>query len=119
MAQRFNPPFGSGGKTVTKPIANEVHGKEAGAHSPGMMAEDQAPEQVAEEHGPPTEVHHMHDHEGGMHHVHSVHADGFEHDSVHGSPEEAIEHHKKLMGGAPAEHEGHETEHDEEEPWGK
>ena len=116
MAQKFNAPFGSGGKTVTKPIANQVNGKEAGAHSPGMMAEDQAPEQVAEEHGPPVEVHHTHESEMGSHHVHSVHGDGFEHHSDHGSADEAIEHHKKLMGGAPAEH---ESGHDEEEPWGK
>lgn len=117
MAQKFNPPFGSGGKTVSKPIANQVNGKEAGAHSEGMVAEDQAPEQVAAEHGPPMEVHHAHEHEIGSHHVHSVHGDGYEHHADHPTAETAIEHHKKLMGGA---HEEHETGGEEEsEPWGK
>lgn len=59
---------------------------------------DEAPEQVAQEHGPAMEVHVQHDHEGGMHHVHSMHPDGHEHHSDHASAEEAHEHGKKLAG---------------------
>lgn len=50
-------------------------------------------------HGPASEVHITHDHEGGMHHVHAVHADGTESHSDHGSVEEAHEHGKKLAMG--------------------
>src|SRR5277367_32755 len=116
MAQKFNPPFGSGGKTVSKPMA-----KEPGAHSPGMMAEDQAPEDgaaVAEQHGPATQVNMEHEHEMGVHHVHSVHPDGHEHQSDHDSAEKAHEHGKKLAGAGGMEGEM-ESGHDEEEPWGK
>lgn len=61
-----------------------------------MGAEDGAA--VAAEHGPAHEVHMMHDHEGGRHHVMSMHPDGHQHESEHGSVEEAHEHGKKLAG---------------------
>ncbi len=113
MAQKFNAPFGSGGKTVTKqpmakaPMQAEPDGDE-GAESP---------EQISAQHGPPVMVTHQHEHEMGSHHVHGVHADGFEHHSDHASAEEALQHHKKLVGGG-----GEEQQHNEEqesEPWGK
>lgn len=68
---------------------------------------------IAQEHGPASEVHMMHDHEGGMHSVHSLHPDGHEHHSEHGSAEEAHEHGKKLAGGGMEQH--HEPEGDEPE----
>jgi hypothetical protein len=109
MAQKFNYPFGTGGKTITKPAPT---GMDAGM--PGE--EDGAA--IANEHGPATEVHMTHDHDMGVHHVSSVHPDGHTHESDHGSAEEAHEHGKKLAGvGAemkdPAENGG--EAHDEEE----
>ena len=71
------------------------------------------PSQVAQEHGPAQEVHMMHDHEGGQHHVMSMHPDGHQHESMHGSVEEAHEHGKKLAGGGMEEH--HEPDGDEPE----
>lgn len=44
---------------------------------------------MAQQHGPAVELHIQHDHEGGQHHVHAVHPDMHEHDSVHGSADEA------------------------------
>ena len=71
--------------------------KEAPAQeSPEQQGAEEAPEDVAMHHGPATQVTHTHDHEGGMHHVHSMHPDGYEHHSDHGSMDEAMEHHKKL-----------------------
>lgn len=50
-------------------------------------------------HGPPVEVHHTHEHEMGAHHVHAIHGDGHEQHSDHATADEAIAHHKKLVGG--------------------
>jgi len=113
MAQKFNPPFGSGGRSVTKPMAAAPMG--GGAPEGG---EEAPPEQMAAEHGPAVEVHHQHDHEMGVHHVHAVHSDGHEHHSQHASADEALEHHKKLIGQAESEHEPHDEE-EGEEPWGE
>jgi hypothetical protein len=44
---------------------------------------------MAEQHGPAIEVSVHHDHEGGSHKVHAVHPDGHEHDTEHGSADEA------------------------------
>jgi hypothetical protein len=44
---------------------------------------------VAKEHGPATEVHIKHDHEGGKHSLTTHHPDGHVHTSHHGSAEEA------------------------------
>lgn len=44
---------------------------------------------LAEEHGPAIQVHMTHDHEQGIHHVHSIHGDGFENHSDHGTAAEA------------------------------
>ena len=84
---------------------------------PGMGEPDgdeQAPEQVAAEHGPATDVMIHHEHEGGQHEVHSMHPDGHEHKSMHGSAEEAHEHAKKLAGGGmePEEDGGQEAEYE-------
>jgi hypothetical protein len=54
----------------------------------------------------------MHDHEAGQHHVQSMHPDGHQHESMHGSVEDAHEHAKKLAGGGIE----HEQPMDEEEP---
>ena len=83
---------------------------------PGQEQGSEDPSQVAAEHGPAQEVHMMHDHEGGQHHVMSMHPDGHQHESHHGSVEEAHEHAKKLAGaGAMEEHQepdGDEPEYD-------
>lgn len=44
---------------------------------------------MAAEHGPAVEINMQHDHEGGRHTVHAVHPDGHEHESEHGSADEA------------------------------
>src|ERR1700753_2443377 len=85
-------------------MSNGAQGRMDPLGTPGTTTaegEDQggeAPEQVAEAHGPAHEVHMMHDHEGGMHRVHSKHPDGHEHHSEHGSADEAHEHASKLAG---------------------
>lgn len=54
--------------------------------------------QVAQEHGPATHV--QMDHSMPPEHkVTSMHPDGHQHESMHGSAEEAHEHGKKLAGG--------------------
>ena len=65
--------------------------------------------QVAQEHGPASEVHVMHGE--GQHHVQSMHPDGHQHESDHGSVEEAHDHAKKLAGAGM-----HEQEPDGDEP---
>lgn len=113
MAQRFNAPFGSGGKSVSKPMAKSPMQQpmEGGG-------EEQDGGAVAQEHGPAVEVKVTHEHEIGSHHVRSSHPDGHMHESYHGSAEEAHEHGKKLAGiGAEDMHV--EPDGDESEPWGK
>jgi hypothetical protein len=106
----FNFPVGSAGKPAPKKKAPM-----AAAPMPQEM-EGQEPEdgaQIAEQHGPATEVNVMHQHEAGMHHVTSHHPDGHMHESDHGSAEEAHEHAKKLAGAGS----GHSEEPDGEEDW--
>lgn len=79
---------------------------------PGQEQGQEDGAQVAQEHGPAHEVHMMHDHEGGQHHVMSMHPDGHQHESHHGSVEEAHEHAKKLAAGGMQEH----SEPDGDEP---
>lgn len=64
---------------------------------------EEAPADVKAAHGPATEINIQHDHEGGRHHVHSKHSDGHEHQSEHGSAEEAHDHARELgtEGGEP------------------
>lgn len=62
----------------------------------GQMEDD--PAQVAQEHGPAVEINIQHHHEAGQHHVHSVHPDGHEHHSEHGSAQEAHAHAAQLAG---------------------
>lgn len=69
---------------------------------------------MAREHGPAVEVNVMHDHEGGRHMVHARHADGHEHQSEHGSAEEAHEH-GKACAGCGMEEEGESDGMDEPE----
>lgn len=112
MAQRFNAPFGTGGKSATKPMAKApMQPMESGG-------EEQDGGAVAQEHGPAVEVNVTHEHEIGSHHVRSAHPDGHTHESDHGSAEEAHEHGKKLAGIGAAEAHA-EPDGDESEPWGK
>jgi len=117
MAQKFNPPYGSGGKTVTKPMAKSPQ-QQMGAAVQEPDGDEQDGSAVAAEHGPANMVAIEHEHEVGVHHVHSMHPDGHEHHSDHASAEEAHEHGKKLAGVGAQEHA--EPAGDEaEEPWGK
>lgn len=114
MAQKFNPPFGSGGKSIAKPMAKapmQQRGEEMGDGEQDGSA-------VAQEHGPATEVNISHEHEMGSHHVRSAHPDGLVHESDHASAEEAHEHGKKLAGVG-AEMEPKAGGEEEDEPWGK
>lgn len=115
MAQKFNPPFGSGGKSVSKPMAK------APMQAPGIEGggEEQDGGAIAQEHGPAVEVNISHEHEMGSHHVRSAHPDGHMHESDHGSAEEAHEHGKKLAGVGAMEEKHAEPGGDESEPWGK
>ena len=117
MAQKFNPPFGSGGKSVSKPMAKAPMAAPGGE----MPGETEDGASVAQEHGPAVEVNVTHEHEIGSHHVRSAHPDGHMHESDHGSAEEAHEHGKKLAGIGAEESRGgeHDEESDESEPWGK
>lgn len=81
---KFNYPVGSGGKPEPK---KQMHEEPDADDMGGMDAGQEDPEMVAMEHGPAIE-----------HHVHTVHGDGHEHHSVHGSPEEAADAHHKLAG---------------------
>jgi hypothetical protein len=60
---------------------------------------NEAPEQVAQEHGAATTVHVSHDHKSGKHHVVSTHPDGHVHTSDHASAGEAHSAAGKLSGG--------------------
>jgi hypothetical protein len=113
----FNYPVGSGGKPSTKKPMAKSPQEQMGGMDSGAPEGEEAPEAVAAEHGPAVEVHHQHDHEMGVHQVHSVHSDGHEHHSQHGSADEALEHHKKLVGGGEPSEEHNEEEG--EEPWGE
>lgn len=114
MAQKFNPPFGSGGKTVGKPMAKAP--MQQGGMEMGDGEQDGGA--VSQEHGPAVEVNISHEHEMGSHHVRSSHPDGHMHESDHGSAEEAHEHGKKLAGIGAAEMHA-EPDGDESDPWGK
>jgi len=79
--------------------------------------EDQGQEdgsQVAQELGPATEVQVMHNHEAGEHHVQSMHPDGHQQESMHGSVDEAHEHGKKLAGGGMEQEMGGEGQEEPE-----
>ena len=96
----FNYPIGSGNAPAKKkPVAKAPMPEEQ-----EMGGEDGSA--VAQEHGPAHEVHITHN--AGAHHVHSMHPDGHEHHSDHGSVAEAHEHGKQLASG------GEEPEED----WG-
>jgi hypothetical protein len=58
-------------------------------YNQGAEDEMQDGKAMAAEHGPATELTIQHDNESGRHTVHAVHPDGNEHDSEHGSAEEA------------------------------
>lgn len=82
--------------------------------APGEEGKPEEPEAVVQQHGPAMHVDIEHEHEMGTHHVHSVHADGHEHHSDHGSAEEAHDHGKRLA----SPHEGEtKTEPEEKDEW--
>ena len=82
-------------------------GEKEGAQE-GQEGMQEAPEQVAKEHGPATTVHISHDHKSGKHHVVSTHPDGHVHTSDHASAGEAHAAAGKLSasGEPPAEEAG-------------
>ena len=103
MAQQFNYPMGGGNKPAAKKAPMAKATMQGGqSEMKGQEPEDGAA--IAEQHGPATEVHVMHEHEMGVHHVTSEHADGHHHESDHESAEAAHEHGKKLAGAGTAEH---------------
>ena len=69
-----------------------------------------APHEVAQEHGPATDVHIEHDHAKGEHKVTSTHEDGHKHESVHSSAAEAYE-----VGGALANTDVKRREHPDQQ----
>lgn len=104
------PPMMAHERSMKRGLAGKTDplGQPAGQDAlPGGGEDTESPEQIAQAHGPATEVGMTHDHEAGMHHVHSMHPDGHEHHSDHGSAEEAHDHGKGLAcGGGEMEHEG-------------
>lgn len=62
-------------------------GEGEGGEGEGMEPQDGAA--MAQEHGPATDLQIHHEHEAGVHTVHAVHPDGHEHDTEHGSADEA------------------------------
>jgi hypothetical protein len=112
MAQKFNFPIG-GPAPQKKPMAKPMTG--AAVAEPDEM-QGQEPEdgaEIAQQHGPATDVSMHHEHEIGVHHVTSEHPDGHHHESDHESAEAAHEHGKKLAGVGGSEHE----QGGEPEPW--
>ncbi len=98
----FNHPIGSSNAPKKKPQGASPMAQSAAMPGAPPEMEGAEPEdgaQIAEQHGPATEVHVMHEHEMGAHHVSSTHPDGHQHTSDHGSVEEAHEHAKKLATG--------------------
>lgn len=85
--QRFGSSQPSEGKSAGAQM--QRMGGMSDGNGAGMMEEGQDGKAVAAEHGPATETHTMHDHEGGKHSVHTKHPDGHEHHSEHGSADEA------------------------------
>ena len=119
MAQQFVAPYGTAGG---KPPAKKPMAQAPMAGAPAMGEGEAEPEdgaQIAEQHGPATEVHIQHEHEMGVHHVVSEHPDGHHHESDHESAEKAHEHGKKLAGAGGAEEHSEPDGDEEAEPWGK
>lgn len=97
----FNYPVGSSGKPPAKkkpPMASKPEPYSVQSPEQNDAAEPEDGAQMAEMHGPATEVHIQHEHEMGVHHVMSTHPDGHMHESDHESAEMAHEHGKKLAG---------------------
>lgn len=99
-----------GGKSEAGGVGKMEHDP---LQQPGGDEQDGA--QIAQEHGPAHEVHMRHDHEAGEHEVVSMHPDGHQHRSMHGSAEEAHEHGKKLAGGGQESEMGNQDEEPEYE----
>ncbi|MDR5729432.1 MAG: hypothetical protein RB191_18620 [Terriglobia bacterium] len=99
MASRRNAHDRAGAVKESRGMSVNLDKSPADVLEPPEGAEpEQDGAEIAQQHGPAMEVNLQHDHEGGTHHVHSVHPDGHEHHSDHGSAEEAHEHGKKLAG---------------------
>ena len=84
--------------------AKETPEFERGEQEGAQEGMKEAPEQVAQEHGPATTVHVSHDHKSNKHHVVSTHPDGHVHTSDHASAGDAHKAAGALSGGdqAPA-----------------
>lgn len=113
----FNYPVGSSGKPPAKKkpaMAKSPESYPVQTPEQNEAAEPEDGAQMAEMHGPATEVHIQHEHEMGVHHVMSTHPDGHVHESDHESAEMAHEHAKKLAG---AHGGGESVEHGEDDGW--
>jgi hypothetical protein len=88
------------GHKFTNAIAWRQHKASLDNKGAGATAEaEEDGKSVAQEHGPAHEIHIEHDHQSGTHRVRSMHQDGYEHQSEHGSAEEAHDHAKDLGTG--------------------
>jgi hypothetical protein len=115
MAQKFNFPIG-GPAPQKKPMAKPMMAGAAVAEpEEGQEPEDGA--EIAQQHGPATDVSMHHEHEIGVHHVTSEHPDGHHHESDHESAEKAHEHGKKLAGVGHESSEHEQPEGGEQGPW--
>lgn len=86
--KRANARFGA--KPPQQAGGGQDEGYNAGAEE--GMDQGQEPQDgaaMAAEHGPATQLDIQHDHEAARHTVHAAHPDGHEHDSEHGSADEA------------------------------
>lgn len=54
---------------------------------------------MAQQHGPAVQIDIQHNHEAGQHSVHAMHQDGHEHESQHGSVDEAHKFAADCAGG--------------------
>jgi len=101
QGRKFDEMHGKGDNAVKSAVSdvhesNESPEFEAGEQEGAKEGGDVHP--VVAQHGPATEVHHLHDHANNKHHVHSKHADGHEEHSDHESTQEAHEQGGKLAG---------------------
>jgi hypothetical protein len=93
------------GDTSKKPTMSPEHEAaetpefEKGEQEGAQESMHEAPEQVAQEHGPATTVHVSHDHKNKKHHVVSTHPDGHVHTSDHENAGEAHKAAGALAGG--------------------
>ena len=91
MGKEPNTGTGLPSKAPVAAVGDSMLPEESGTH---------AAMQVAEDHGPATNVHIKSDHAGKKHHVTSMHKDGHVHESDHTTPQDAHANASALGGGS-------------------